>query len=376
MTFALFVKFVVILKDIQMKKELIKVLMVEDDLVYARFIKEILKEPLQVNFELTHADRVKHALDHIDAKDFDAVLLDLNLPDSTGFDTLNRIYEKAPSTPIIVLTGLADEEVGVSAVQKGAQDYLSKEEVTSLLLSRTVKYAIERKRSVEELKNSYQKFYNLSARLQYLREEERKSIASEIHDELGGLFTALKLELSSSFNALKTDKADIPEIKDSLIKLIDKGIEIVQRISVELRPHILDHFGLLPAIEWYVKEFQKRAKIRCSIKLIEDNLPIDKDRALAIFRILQESLTNIARHARASKVLVEVRKDGESLDIKVEDNGKGIDEAKINDPKSFGLMSMQERMLYLGGTLKIIGTKGKGTTIIMNIPIGGKGETE
>ena len=134
-----------------MKKELIKVLMVEDDLAYARFIKEILKEPLQLNFELTHADRVKHALDHIDAKDFDAVLLDLNLPDSTGFDTLNRIYEKAPSTPIIVLTGLADEDVGVSAVQKGAQDYLSKEEVNSLLLSRTVKYAIERKRSVEEL---------------------------------------------------------------------------------------------------------------------------------------------------------------------------------------------------------------------------------
>lgn len=357
-----------------MKKELIKVLMVEDDLVYARFIKEILKEPLQVNFELTHADRVKHALDHIDAKDFDAVLLDLNLPDSTGFDTLNRIYEKAPSTPIIVLTGLADEDVGVSAVQKGAQDYLSKEEVNSLLLSRTVKYAIERKRSVEELEKSYQKFYNLSARLQYLREEERKSIASEIHDELGGLFTALKLELSSSLKSLQADKAHVSGIKDSLTKLIDKGIEIVQRISVELRPHILDHFGLMPAIEWYVKEFQKRANIRCNLKLIESNLILDKDRATAIFRIIQEALTNIARHARASKVLVEVKKSGEFLELRVEDNGKGIDEEKLNDPHSFGLMSMQERVLYLGGTLKIVGTQNKGTTITLNIPLEGKGE--
>lgn len=359
-----------------MKKELIKVLMVEDDLAYARFIKEILKEPLHVDFELTHADRVKKALIHIDETEFDAVLLDLNLPDSSGFDTLHRIYEKAPSTPIIVLTGLADEEVGVSAVQKGAQDYLSKEEVNSLLLSRTVKYAIERKHSVEELEKSYQKYYNLSARLQYLREIERKAIASEIHDELGGLFTALKLELSSSLNALQKGKGNIPEIKDSLTKIIDIGIDIVQRISVELRPHILDHFGLIPAIEWYIKEFQKRAKIRCTMKLIENNPPLDKDRATAIFRIIQEALTNIARHARATKVMVEVIKAGESLELKVEDNGIGINEEKINDPHSFGLMSMQERVLYLGGTLKINGIKGKGTTIILNIPLEVKGEAE
>ncbi|MDD5435843.1 MAG: response regulator, partial [Nitrospira sp.] len=297
-----------------MKKELIKVLMVEDDLAYTRFIQEILKEPLQLNFDLTHADRVKKALDHIDETDFDVVLLDLNLPDSTGFDTLKRIYEKAPSIPIIVLTGLAEEDVGITAVQKGAQDYLSKEEVNSLLLSRTVKYAIERKRSIEELEKSYQKYYNLSARLQFLREVERKAMASEIHDELGGIFTTLKLELSSSLNALQNDKEEISEIKDSLTILIDKGIEIVQRISVELRPHILDHFGLIPAIEWYVKEFQKRAKIRCTMNLIENNLNLDKDRATAVFRILQEALTNIARHARASKVLVEVKKDEDSLD--------------------------------------------------------------
>ena len=230
-------------------------------------------------------------------------------------------------------------------------------------------YADELKRSNAELEKSYQKFYNLSARLQYLREEERKTIASEVHDELGGLFTALKLELFSAFSSLKADKVHIDEIKDSLTNLIDKGIEIVQSISVELRPHILDHFGLIPAIEWYVQEFQKRAKIRCVLNLSDESICFDKDRATAVFCIMQEALTNIARHAKASKVIVEVTKTGNGIELKVEDNGIGIDEEKINDPHSFGLMSIQERTLYLGGTLTIKRTNNKGTAVVVNIPV-------
>lgn len=268
----------------------------------------------------------------------------------------------------MILTGLSEEEYGIRAVQKGAH-YLSKGEVEGNLLCRTIEYAIERNRLMEELEKSYQKFYNLSAHLQYLREEEKKYLAAEIHDELAGLFTAMKMELSSTLNGTDEFEETLLEMKDSISKLIDMGIEIVRRISSDLRPQILDHFGLIPAIDSHIKEFQKRTRMRCKWILCEEDIPLNKDRALAVFRILQESLTNVARHSRASRVSVEVKREHDSMILKVEDNGKGLGDEKINDPRSFGLIGIQERVLFLKGKVTIKGVPDKGTTVTVTVPL-------
>lgn len=356
-----------------MKEGPMNILIVEDDPTYVRFIEEIMKESGRTSglagFELIHAKRLDAAMKCLREGIFDAVLLDLNLPDSWGFASFERLHEEFPSVPVIVLTGIADEKRGVKAVQQGAQDYLSKGEVDGNLLARTIQYAIERKRTQVELERSYQKFYKLSTHLQYLREEERKYVAAELHDELGALFTTMKMELSSGFDGVSEIQKPILEMKDSMTRLIDRGIEFVRRISTDLRPHILDHLGLIPAINWYMKEFQKRSGMRCKWILCEENIPLDKDRAIAVFRILQEALTNVARHSKASMVSVEVKREHDSMALTVEDNGKGIDEDRINDPHSFGLIGIQERVLFLKGKVAIKGILDKGTTVTVTLPL-------
>ncbi len=358
-----------------MEEKPIKVLFLEDDSGYVRLIREMLKEYNRAMFEPTHVTKLSDAIKHLKTETFDVILLDLNLPDSWGFETFEKLRAESPSVPIVVLTGITDEELGVMAVQKGAQDYLGKGEVEGNLLARTIHFALERKRiemersqAVEELENSRQRFRNLSGHLQDLREADRKYIAAELHDELGGLFTAIKMEISLlSSNAGNQDK--MRNAKESLVKLADTGIETVRRISTDLRPEILDHLGLISAIQWYLNEFQKRARIRCKCMLNEEDIQMNKDRATAIFRILQEAMTNVARHSKATKVTVEVRKEEDTLTLKIEDNGKGVNEEKINDPFSFGLMGMQERTMYLGGELVIKGVPDKGTKVTLSIPL-------
>lgn len=359
----------------------IRILFIEDDPGYARLIRETLKECGRAVFEPTHVTKIASAIKQLKSETYDVILLDLNLPDSWGFETFETVRAASPSTPVVVLTGMTDEEIGIMAVQKGAQDYLGKGEVEGNLLARTIHFALERKRmdtershAVEELEKSRQKFRNLSAHLQDLRESERKYIAAELHDELGGLFTAMKMELSLMTSNTSINQEKVRKAGKSLVKLADTGIETVRRISTELRPDILDHLGLISAIQWYMSEFQKRARIRCKCILSDEEIQMNKNRATATFRILQEAMTNVARHSEATRVTVEARKEDNMMTLKIEDNGKGIDEEKINDPLSFGLLGMQERTLYLGGEIRICRAPHKGTTVAATIPISEKGK--
>ncbi|MBI2882762.1 MAG: response regulator [Candidatus Methylomirabilis oxyfera] len=351
-----------------MQGDSIHVLMIEDDLAYVRLIEELLKESSRVRFELSHVNRLSAAVQLLNTEGFDVVLLDLNLPDSWGFDTFERVHSQLPSVPVVVLTGLEDEELGIKAAQKGGY-YLSKGDIAGRLLIRTIQHAIERTRLMADLETAYQKFYHLSAHLQELREEERKRIAGELHDELGGLLTTMKIEFLTTLHRLGDYQGALTELKESLTTLIDRGIDAVQRISADLRPHILDQLGLIPAIEWHLKEFQKRTGIQCHWVLCEGEIPLEKDRALAVFRIVQEALTNVARHAQASRVTVEVSRNEGAMTLKVEDNGVGFNEEKANDPHSFGLIGIQERVLYVKGQVTIKSVPQKGTTVTATIPL-------
>jgi PAS domain S-box-containing protein len=228
---------------------------------------------------------------------------------------------------------------------------------------------LERKGAEEELKSSREQLRNLSAYLQTVREEEGKHIAREIHDELGQALTALKMDISWLINKLPNDQKPLIEKTKSMSKLTDTTIQTVQRILTELRPGLLDDLGLAAAIEWQAEEFQKRTGIKCEVTLDPDEIIIDQDRSTAIFRIFQEALTNVSRHANATKVKVNLKKKAEKLILKVKDDGRGITEKQISDPKSFGLIGIRERVHLFGGEFKISGIRDKGTTVTVGIPL-------
>ncbi|MCK4352834.1 PAS domain S-box protein [candidate division WOR-3 bacterium] len=233
----------------------------------------------------------------------------------------------------------------------------------------------ECKRAEEELKSSSEQLRNLYAHLESVREEERTHIAREIHDELGQALTALKMDLSWLNHKLPKDQKSLLEKTKSILKLIDNIIRTVQRISTELRPGILDDLGLAAAIEWQVEEFQKRSGIKCKVNLVPEDVILAQDCSTTIFRIFQETLTNVARHANATRVKVSLKEKVGKLELKVKDNGKGITEKQISDSKSLGLIGIRERVHFWGGEVKISGIQDKGTTITVSIPLNKKGVT-
>ncbi|MCK4329397.1 PAS domain S-box protein [candidate division WOR-3 bacterium] len=225
----------------------------------------------------------------------------------------------------------------------------------------------KRKRAEKELRSSREQLRNLALHLQSVREEERVSIAREIHDELGQMMTALKIDLSWLNNRLPKNQKSLYRKTKAMLKIVDLTIQTGKRISTELRPSLLDDLGLPAAIEWQAKEFQNQAEIKVEVTINPEYIMLDKDRSTAIFRIFQETLTNVARHADATRVKVSLREKAGKLELKVRDNGKGITEKQISDPKSFGIIGIRERVHPWGGEVKIRGVRNKGTTVTVSI---------
>ncbi|MFQ5865705.1 MAG: PAS domain S-box protein [bacterium] len=227
----------------------------------------------------------------------------------------------------------------------------------------------ERKRAEEQLRKSRQRFQNLSAHLQSVREEERTKIAREMHDELGQALSILQIDLTWLQKRLPKDKKLWFEKMKSMSKLIDMTIERVQGISKALRPSVLDNLGLAAAIEWQVKEFQKRTGIQCKVSLNSEDVQLSQDISTTLFRILQESLTNVARHSQASLVEVSLAEEAHELIFKIRDNGRGITQEQISDPNSMGLIGIRERANFMNGELMIEGSPNKGTTLTISVPL-------
>ncbi|MFA5065178.1 MAG: PAS domain S-box protein [Dehalococcoidia bacterium] len=224
------------------------------------------------------------------------------------------------------------------------------------------------KTTEEYLEKSRQELRDLSERLINLREEERTLLAREIHDELGQALTALKMDLS--WLSKKLPKGPHGEKTASMLKLVDTTVKTVKRLSTELRPGLLDDLGLVAAMEWQAGEFHERTGIKTELSFEPDDIMVDNEQATALFRIFQEVLTNITRHAAATRIDAYLRERDGVLELSVRDNGKGIEQKMINSSKSLGLIGMRERCHYLGGTVDIRGKQGKGTTVIVNLPTG------
>ena len=234
----------------------------------------------------------------------------------------------------------------------------------------------KRKQAEAELKRSQEELRNLTTHLQSVREEERRSLARDIHDDLGQALTALKMDLSMLGKKFPKDQKTLFDKTQAISKLMDTSIKTVKRISTELRPDVLDDLGLTAAIEWQAEEFQQRTGITCEVTSDPRDIILDRDRSTAIFRIFQESLTNVARHAQATRVTASLKEKAGTLELKVRDNGRGINKEQISDPKSFGLIGMRERVYPWEGQVKIKSVPGKGTTVAVRIPLAKEGEIQ
>jgi PAS domain S-box-containing protein len=225
----------------------------------------------------------------------------------------------------------------------------------------------ERRNFEEKIKQKTNQLRNLASKLQSIREEERKMISREIHDELGQMLTVLKIQISLLSNKISDN--DVMKTKfNSVEKLIDNSIESVQKIASKLRPGLLDELGLIPAIEWQTQDFMEQTGIECECTLPKEEIILDQEKSTALFRIFQESIFNTARHANASKILIHFREVNDDLVLEITDNGKGITQSQLNDPKSLGLLGMKERAFILGGSVEIKSSMNSGTTVKAVIP--------
>ena len=226
----------------------------------------------------------------------------------------------------------------------------------------------ERKQDEEELLRSREELRMLASRIEEIREAERTGIARELHDQVGQALTALKMDLDRLRATSQGDSFD-RSLVEGMTGLVDQTADDVRRLSSELRPGLLDDFGLVSAIEWQLTDFEERSGIRCGLNAdIADSL-LDRPRTTALFRVVQELLTNVARHADATEVLVSIGVDGGVLRVSVADNGRGIARRRVEDPLSLGVIGMRERILPFAGTLTYELRQPHGTVAVVTLPL-------
>jgi two-component system sensor histidine kinase UhpB len=219
-----------------------------------------------------------------------------------------------------------------------------------------------------EIDASRKQLRTLTARLQSVREEERTYISREIHDDLGQSLTGLRMDIVWLTSKLENAEERIRQRLKSMLELTDATIHKVRKIATELRPGILDDIGLAAAIEWHAKDVGSRTGIHCSFDL-DDEIQLDEQRSTAFFRIFQESLTNVLRHAQAEHVHTQLKVEGNCIVLLVEDDGKGIAPNELSHPHSVGILGMKERAASFGGEVNVVGIPNKGTSVRVSIPI-------
>jgi signal transduction histidine kinase len=357
------------------------ILAVDDDAKSLLAMQEMLQDmPLNV----VTASSGDEALRRVLKENFALILMDARMPGMDGFETARLIRERELSrhTPIIFLTGAYEDVPSMQrGYEAGAVDYIVKPPRPEVLKSKIsvfvdlhrknaklIQEIIERRRVEENLKSSRENLRALAVHMQSVREEESVRIAREIHDQLGQALTALKMDLIWIANRAPADQSDLREKSQSMLSLIDDTIKSVGEITARLRPTVLDELGLVAAIGWQAGDFQRRSGIRCNVSLPEEPPVLDRDRSTAAFRIFQELLTNVARHAGATRVDVSVKPDRGAFVLTVEDNGVGIDSDAARSPKSLGLTGIRERALPFGGSVDIAGDPGQGTRVRVTIP--------
>jgi len=353
------------------QKEIL-ILLLEDSATDADLIYRALRAG-GVVFRLEWVDTKAAFIQNLSKSPPDLILSDFTLPGFDGYEALHVARENCPDVPFIFVTGTLGDEVAIETLKQGATDYVLKHRLSRLVpsVNRALREAgerRERRRAERQLYESHKQLRALSIHLQHVREEERIRIARQVHDELGQALTGLKLQLTWLDSRLPKKPPTLHQKARTMGAHIDETVQLVRRIATELRPGVLDSAGLPAALEWQAHEFERQTGIHCRVQTRVENAVWDEDLNTAFFRIFQETLTNIIRHAGATEVNVTLTENDHDLVLEVKDNGRGISEEEINNTKSIGLLGMRERAVLLGGDVSLSGQPGKGTAVIVRIP--------
>lgn len=340
----------------------------------------------------------------------DLVLLDLHMPHLNGYEVMAQLRELGDPllAPVLVLTGDTDSQSLLKSFAGGSQDFIAKPfsqaelaaRVASLLavqrgrratyaqaelLQETVMLRTKELRDMNlRLQAKVEKLHLADAamrevredlralvgRQETIREEERKRIAREIHDELGSLLTGIKACLSVMGEGRADGTRSQAQLLGDAAGLADTAVDTVRRVIADLRPSVLDHLGLWPGLEWYAGQWSRRTGLHCGLEVDEDacNEDISPERSTMLFRIVQEALTNVARHAQASSVRIHAAMRQGDVLVEVSDNGKGVAPDRLLDRRSFGLLGMRERAHYFGGEFSMGPGAAGGTTVVVRCP--------
>ncbi|MCU0774785.1 MAG: histidine kinase [Ideonella sp.] len=320
-----------------------------------------------------HAVRVETESDFGAALDrpWDAVISDYNLPGFTGLKALEIVKGRGSDVPFILLSGEIGEDAAVAAMRQGASDYLLKNNLARLVPA--VLQAVEaaetrraRERADRELVESRQRLRELAQHLQTSVEMERAAIAREIHDDVGGSLTALKFDLA--WIARHTDSPEVLQRVTGALETVKSAIESSQRIMHNLRPAILEQ-GLVAALQWMASRFEKRTGVACRLVTPPGVPELPAGVALVAYRTAQEALTNVTKHAQASQVRMDLSLAGGTLSLEVTDNGRGLSHADLAKAHSFGIRGLHERAGTVGGWVDLTSRQGRGTSLILSVPL-------
>lgn len=307
----------------------------------------------------------------------DIILADYSLTSFNGMQAFRKLKEENLLVPFILVTGVLSEKLALDCLKEGVDDFILKSSFKRLpaaIVSAIRKREMEeeKNRISNELKKSHEELRLLVNRHQISIEEERMNIARDLHDELGQVLTALKIDIAMLRKKLTSGKRmseqAIHEEFGAISRTIDKIAMSAKEISAGLRPETLDDLGILDAIQWQATEFEKRNKITCQLYLPHEMLEITKELSIALFRIVQEALTNVARHSMATLVQIYLDTRDNVLFLEILDNGKGIEDEKIKSSKSLGIIGLRERVQLLHGHFFIGKAKGGGTKVSIMIP--------
>ena len=362
------------------------VLVVEDTPASLQLLADLL---IGAGYSARRAQDGKMALLSAQARPPDLVLLDVRMPGIDGYEVCRRLKadQRTRDVPVIFLSALRETEDKVQAFRLGAVDYIAKPYQPDEVLAR-VRTHVELRRlqaSLEErvaertaqhreaerrLQQSETQLRELAAFQENVRERERSRIARELHDELGQSLTALRMDLGWLKGKCAGIDAAIGDRLAGSLALVERTVEAVRRISEDLRPRMLDDLGLAAAVEHHVGQFSSRTGIACELAMNREEFEIEGIQATALYRIVQEALTNVARHAHATRVIIRVEQLDDGMHLVVNDDGRGFAASAGTD--NFGLVGMRERVQMLDGRLRIDSAAGSGTVIDVWLPKSGE----
>lgn len=310
-------------------------------------------------------------------QDWDVVLSDFNLPGFSGLVALDLLKASGRDIPFILVSGEIGEDTAVEAMRNGASDYLLKNNLARLVPA--LLHAVEanetrhaRERADRELNKSKQRLRELAQHLQTSIEHERAAIAREIHDDVGGSLTALKFDLA--WIARHTTDEGVRLRVQSALETVTLAIESSKRIMHNLRPAILEQ-GLVAALQWIASRFEKRTGIPCELRIPSHAPEWPPGVPLVAYRTAQEALTNITKHAQATRVQIDLSLAGGVMSLEISDNGRGLSQQDLAKARSFGIRGLHERAGTVGGWVDLSSGPG-GTTLILSVPLNTPGETE